>query len=639
METNPGTKRANRTNRVNRTDRRLPGIGRRFMLRLLAVALLATACTLAGTVPVDAAQRQRPNRNLATSTNQLQQAPPTTTRPAPTPAPRPQPVDDRAQLAPDALEFVAATALPAQPEFSHLFGPATRHLFAESPTYTEPVDVRNSELRVDRTIGYELEPGVCKNPANQRTLGDLCFSVDRSADITGEIAAHLRTIRRNLDRARQGDELVPGISVGQARRLSDIDLLELSLNSGPRSITRTSVLPITADGSLITLDPADPVVAGTLGSATRQFEAPGGVFTDGSGAPAPFEFDTEYFLTGHTVYRSYSDEWSYEKDAWWHPRIFVSFSYSLNAGFGVRAPFSIDVDHVSNTTDGTVVAVSVDPVSLDVAADEVGLASGAYFGGKEFVLELNFDCELEASVAGIGGSVECDDIYSIDTNFSRDFDPVIGGESRTIQNWFLWEDGKSPLRQELAGGAIYGEVNLGIGADVVNGEASVQIGAGGGTTLDGVGDSGRLVFDDRNAEYITVQGGSVTTGTSFTVSDPEYRFDVAVRPKAKFTAGIDTAVYENSWSFIAPLDFLGFSIGFGLDHHDGTVESHRYELAPGLVNDTAHVGDEVLVATREDGPSSTDDGTQGTEVGNGSGTAVFRPGLFIGTATLMTAEG
>ncbi len=601
------------TNHNTTNTTKMRGLGQRFLLRLLVVAMIAAACSLANALPADAAQRQRPNRNVATSTIQNRPTPPTTqappqgpaqpapTRPAPTrPTPNPAPVrDDRAQLQPDALEFIATTALPAQIEFRQLFRGNLAHLFAAAPTYAEPVVVANRQLTIDRTIEYELEPGVCKSADNRRTLGDLCFTVDTTAKITAESAAHIAEIRQQLAKARSTDEVVPGVSVAQAQKLSDIDLLELSLNSGPRSINRSSTMPLTANGSLVALDPNDPVVASTFstfGNAT-QFEAPTGVFTDDLGATAPFDFDTEYFLTGFTIYRSYSDEWTYEKDAWWHPRIFISFSYSLNAGFGVRAPFSIDVDYVSGNVDETVVAVSVDPVSLDVAAEQVGLPSDAYFDGKEFVLELNFDCELTASVAGIGGSVECDDLYSIDTNFSRDFNPVIGSETRNIENWFLWEDGESPLRKELAGGAIYGEVNLGIGADVVNGAVGVQIDAAANTDISGVVEGDTTWFDSRSAQYVTVERDSQIGGAGFEVSEPEYRFSVAVRPKVKFTAGIDTAVYDNSWSFIAPLDFLGFSLGFGLDHHDGTVESHDYQIYTGLVGEAPlTVGDAQVFA-------------------------------------------
>ena len=609
------------TNSHNRTPnqkqgRGKQGRGKRILLQLLAVALVATSCTIAIPLFANAAQQHLAAQDVTVPTTQVEAAAPitqstpqnetpsaveiatlqtttlqTTTATTVTASAQQAEVAQtattvaaRAQLKPDAIGFIAATALPSQPEFAHLFGEDVRGLFAASPTYVEPVVVAAGQLKVDRIIDYELNPGVCKNATNRQTLGDLCFAVDTTADITPEIAAHVAEVRSLLANVNPTDEIVPGVTAADAQRLNDIDLLELSLNSGPRTITRSSAMPLTADGSLIALDPEDPVVASTFRSFdTQQFEAPtDGVFTDDFGTVAPFDFDTEYFLTGHTVYRTYSDEWSYEKTAVWHPRIFVSFSYTFNAGFGVRAPFSIDVDYVSGNSDETIVAVSVDPVSLDVAAGKVGLPADAYFDGKEFVLELNFDCELTASIAGLGGSVDCDDIYSIDTNFSQDFNPVIGDEIRNIHDWFLWEDGESPLRRELANGAIYGEVNLGIGADIVDGRVGVQIDAGSNTDISGVADGDTTWFDNRAAQYVTINRNSVIGSSSFEVSNPEYAFDVAVRPKVKFTAGVDTTVYENSWSFTAPLDFLGFSVGFGLDHHDDTVESHDYELYSGL---------------------------------------------------------
>ena len=600
----------------NRTPHRKQGRGKRILLQLLAVVVVAASCTIAVPLLANAAQGQQQVQNTGAQSTQVEAAgvishtptedgitadvatgtaPVATATSAPSaPAPSPSepgaaPVlvavaNDRARLQPDALGFIAATTLPAQPEFAHLFGQDVQGLFVTAPTYVEPVAAVGGQLRVDRIIDYELAPGVCTNTTNRQTLGDLCFAVDTTADITPEIAVHIAEVRSLLAKVNPRDEIVSGVTANDALRLNDIDLLELSLNSGPRSITRTSTMPLTDTGSLIPLNPNDPVVASTFrGLDTHQLEAPtGGVFAGESTVVAPFDFDTEHFLTGHTVYRSYSDEWIYEKDAAWHPRIFVSFSYTFNAGFGVRAPFSIDVDYVSGNADETVVAVSVDPVSLDVAAEKVGLPTDAYFDGKEFVLELNFDCALTASIAGLGGSVDCDDIYSIDTNFSQDFNPVIGDETRNIHDWFLWEDGESPLRRELANGAIYGEVNLGIGADIVDGRVGVQIDAGANTTISGVVDGDTTWFDDRSAQLVTVDRDARFGGSGLEVSNPEYAFNVAVRPKVKFTAGVDTSVYENSWSFVAPLDFLGFSVGFGLDHHDDTVESHDYELYSGL---------------------------------------------------------
>ena len=151
---------------LSTTSRKLRGMGRQFLLRLLAVALIAAACTLATTVPADA-QRQRPNQNTITSTTQAakpvapttQTSPQRPTRPSPPPAPAPAPVaarDDRAQLQPDAQQFVAATALPAQAEFAHLFRSDLRHLFTTTPTYVEPVVVADHEQAP--AAGQALDP-------------------------------------------------------------------------------------------------------------------------------------------------------------------------------------------------------------------------------------------------------------------------------------------------------------------------------------------------------------------------------------------------------------------------------------------------------------------------------------------------
>ena len=207
----------------NRTPHPKQGRGKRILLQLLAVVLVAALCTIAVPLLANAAQGQQQVPNAGAQSTQVEAAgvisqTPTedsitvdvatgtapvatahtataTSAPsAPAPAPVPAPAksesesesgaapvlvavaNDRARLQPDALGFIAATTLPAQPEFAHLFGHDVQGLFVTAPTYVEPVAAVGGQLRVGRIIDYELAPGVCTNTTNRQTLGDLCFA-------------------------------------------------------------------------------------------------------------------------------------------------------------------------------------------------------------------------------------------------------------------------------------------------------------------------------------------------------------------------------------------------------------------------------------------------------------------------------
>ena len=207
----------------NRTPHPKQGRGKRILLQLLAVVLVAASCTIAVPLLANAAQGQQQVQNAGAQSTQVEAAgvisqTPTedsitvdvatgtapvatahtataTSAPsAPAPAPVPAPAksesesesgaapvlvavaNDRARLQPDALGFIAATTLPAQPEFAHLFGHDVQGLFVTAPTYVEPVAAVGGQLRVGRIIDYELAPGVCTNTTNRQTLGDLCFA-------------------------------------------------------------------------------------------------------------------------------------------------------------------------------------------------------------------------------------------------------------------------------------------------------------------------------------------------------------------------------------------------------------------------------------------------------------------------------
>lgn len=474
----------------------------------------------------------------------------------------------------DTHRLVTSTALDAHGALVPMFDRSNAELFAKPPRYEEPIIVLENELLIDRRVTFELAPGACRT--NRQVLDEVCFNVDPTAPVPPEVAGGLRETRRRLATRRDDVVIAPGVTVADAKTMTDTDLLDLMLNAGPRSIRRLSIVPIIEDIGRVGV--TETYLAPERLAPTAEPVAQVDIH-----AGDPLQFDTRYFLTGNTESRRYHDKWSFEKDAWWHPRIYVGFAYLFEVGYGVRAPFAVDVDYVSGGVGKTTVAIDVDPVSLDVAASQVGLPDDEYHDGDEFVLFVNVDCVLSASLAGIGGSLDCDDLYSIDTSFSRDLDPVIGAEHRTIGDWWLWDDEQSPLRFEVAGGAAWAELDLGVAADVENGRFGLEIDPLPNTTLPGVSD-GLTWFPDRHSQSLVVDRDRLTSGSGFVVSDPHYAFDISVRPEVKFTAGVDVKVYSNDWSFVWPLDFLGFSMGFELDHHPRTVESHEFALGWGFEN-------------------------------------------------------
>ncbi len=474
----------------------------------------------------------------------------------------------------DTHRLVTSTALDTHGELFPMFDRSNAELFATPPRYEEPIIVLENELLIYRRVTFELAPGACR--ANRPVLDEVCFSIDPTAPIPAEVAGGLHETRRRLAMSRDDVAIAHGVSVADAKMMTDTDLLDLMLNAGPRSIRRLSIVPIVDDIGRVG-------VVGTYQAPERLAPSADPVAHVAIDAGDPLQFDTRYFLTGNTESRRYHDKWSFEKDAWWHPRIYLGFAYLFEVGYGVRAPFAVDVDYVSGGVGKTTVAIDVHPVSLDVAAPRVGLPDDEFHDGDEFVLFVNVDCVLSASLAGIGGSLDCDDLYSIDTSFSRDFDPVIGAEHRRIVDWWLWDDEQSPLRFEVAGGAAWAELDLGVAADVENGRFGIEIDPLPNTTLPGVSD-GLTWFPDRRSQPLVVDRERLTGGSGFVVSDPHHAFDISVRPEVKFTAGVDVKVYSNDWSFVWPLDFLGFSMGFDLDHHPQTVDSHTFALNWGFEN-------------------------------------------------------
>lgn len=593
------TESVTKKDRTNRTSQVL----RVAILRLVALAMLASVLAVGATAPMAEAQ---PGRHVERgSDTRIQSVQPVRN----TPAGETSEIDRQvaaamnsphlvavvqsneltrtgtvvgldAQLQGQTLMVVRETALPSQPEFAAMFNGSLNRHFVSAPTYSEPVVITGTEVLVDRTISYELVPGACDKAVDRQALGDLCFAIDRDEEISDDLANDIAAMRTTLAAKPANSLAAPGVTVRQARALSDIDLLDLALNTGPRTIRRLSTIPRDPSGGLAPLDPVDAVTSAYPAAGTPH------VAIDQNAVVDHYDFDTDYFLTGFTFALQYGDTWELEASAF-GARVYVGMWYGIEAGFGVRAPFSVDVDYLGGDGDQVDLGISVDPVSLDVAAPHVGLPEHKYFDGNEFVLQLDVGCGILVDVPGFEYELTCDDALSVDFNASRDFDPVIGDEVRTIHNWWLWEDGNSPLRFEMGGGRAWAEINVGVGADVDNGQVGARIAGAGAVDVSGVNQSDLTWFNDRAARPVNVAHTDSTgrVGGGLEISDPHYSFDVAIRPKVKLTAGVDVYVYENSWSLVVPLDFLSLSVGFTLDGHAGTVTQHDYDLFGGYLTD------------------------------------------------------
>ncbi len=490
----------------------------------------------------------------------------------------------------DMQGFVKATALDSRPELAPLLDPKLpAGLLSSTPVYQESIYELEDRLVVDRKLTVALAPGACNQPGKPQAVADLCFTKNTGKKAPKEVTQDLVEVRSKLAKA-PADKLVRGtVTAAQARQMDDEQLLDLLLNTGTRTMHLVSVVPRTGGKT-----------GAGGGDALQQFGAkldaslfetglidskqvmPGPKLDPGDVTPGNSKnFAREYFLTGFTYGREIEDRWEYTfaDSTWLTDRYFVRVDYHLGLGFGVRAPFSIDVKATDNGADRRDVALSVAPVNVDTsgspAYQAVGLPANKTFDGKELVLEFKASCGLYVSLPGPNIDKKCP---TIDLSYSRDINPVIGNESSNIGDW--WLDGSvTGLGISVAMASV--SLDVGLGADVTKGVIGMRASALPSSGFQGW-NAGNVAFTSRNPISFAVTRTAGASGAGFRLDQPSYGFDLRVMPKLRARVKVDVSVYEKTW-VLGPyaLGFLSISRSFQLGHHAGTVAQHDYPLFTG----------------------------------------------------------
>lgn len=491
----------------------------------------------------------------------------------------------------DVQGFVKATALDLRPELAPLLDPKLpAGLLKAAPVYVESIYELEDRLVVDRKLTVELAPGTCGKAKNPQAVADLCFTKKNPGQkSTKGVQKELAAVRAKLAKAADTTIVYGAVTAAQARGMDDERLLDLLLNSGARTIHEVSVVPrltvksgavageplrqfgskleaASFESGLVVLPPAVPGPKGNMGPVM------------GGGTK---NFGREYFLTGFTYGREIEDSWEYTfaNSTWFTDRYFVRVDYHLGLGFGLRAPFAVDVKSSSAGADRREVELSVTPIDVDTsgspAYQAVGLPANKTFNGKEFVLEFKASCALYVSIPGPNIDKKCP---TLDLSYSRDVNPVLGGESSSIGDW--WLDGSyTGLAINLTAAKV--SLDVGLGADVTNGVIGMRTSALPGSAFAGWG-AGNVALTSRSPLAFAVTRTPGTAGAGFRVDQPTYGFDLRVMPKLRAKVKVDVAVYEKTWT-LGPyaLGFLSISKSFQLSRHDGTVAQHDYALFTG----------------------------------------------------------
>jgi len=482
----------------------------------------------------------------------------------------------------DFRRYLKATAIPRRPGVKPLMDKKLRGKeLVGRPLYKERIIELSDRLIVDRELTVELTPGTCAKPKVSPALEELCFSKKPSGKLDKHLLKELEQLRKKL--AGQPDtKLVAGTTtVGQAKSMSDEQLVGLLLNGDTRTIRHVSIVPrkATPPGKVSpgtrTFGATPMVGAPTAGLAPLPTQTKSGMEVWHGPATA---HDREYFLTGGTLGDEISDTWEYTfaAESWWHDRYFVRVDYNLGFGFGLRAPFSVDVSQRSTGANTRAVAMKVAPVDVDSAGlpayPEVGLSKDYYYGGNEFVLEFDASCHLKVSIPGPDINKACP---KISKDYSRDIDPVIGSDASEIKTW--WLNG-SVTGLGVTVSAASASVDIGLGADVTNGKVGMTVTPLASSQIQGL-QAGPVWFTNRDALPFEVKRTAATAEAGFKIHEPRYAFDVRLRPKLRAKVGVDVGIYENDWT-LGPwaLDFLAVSASFQLEHHARTVAAHEYPL-------------------------------------------------------------
>lgn len=456
-------------------------------------------------------------------------------------------------------DFALHTDLSSDPQYAPLFAPGV-DVFGIRADSTVAVHELSDRAVVERTLTFALGLGTCADPNLPPDVGALCVGPD---DMSSD----------ELDDVRQMYAAGVGRTGSSESDPSDEELVDLVVNAGPQTVRHVSVVatrPVTLDAP-----PASISMMGTpLAPGTALPIAPGAeptpssrAFPIGGDETEYVDEGTDYFLTGFTIGRRLGDSYGYES-CWGYCGF--SLEWEVGYGFGLRAPFSVDVGHDSLGASKRRAYVSAAPVDVSndgmPAFPAVGLDESKYFDGHEFVLEAEVSCSIAAWIWEARQEWSCPEVGHSE---SRDIPPVIGDETSDIGE--LW------IPPETTGLSFSWwqfdvGVDVGVAADVANGRYLVDV----SPMLRSSVDSGdELVFATRDPILFAVEGDERLRAGGFVLGNPRSEFDVRIIPAARLRArAFGRQIVDETFEFTPAAIALPLSLG----PHDGTVTERSYDL-------------------------------------------------------------
>ncbi len=145
----------------------------------------------------------------------------------------------------DLKKFLDSTRLSNTAELRSLFNrpDIQKSYLATPPQYTEKIIQLSDRLVVDRKAIIRLKPGISKRNNLPRVISKYYFH-RKKGNIPPEVTKGITEIRRKLKKASPNRIVMQNITVAQARRMNDTDLLGLVLNDNERIIQHVSILPL-----------------------------------------------------------------------------------------------------------------------------------------------------------------------------------------------------------------------------------------------------------------------------------------------------------------------------------------------------------------------------------------------------------
>lgn len=478
--------------------------------------------------------------------------------------------------------YVKQSGLDRRPELVPLFDPKLApRLLTKTPTYSETIYELDDRIVVDRKLVIPLADGACSKSSLPKAVRDLCFRKNPRNARVKAVTDDLDAIRIKLAKAPPDKVVHDGVTAARAAKMNDDQLLELLLNGDDRTIHHVSVIPrvpLARSGVKTLSDFRTKLPKRTVQTLPRAAKGPLLPPKPGQIWGTSKSFPTRYFLTGFTVGRTIADslEVEFAESTWLTDRYYAKFSYHVDAGFGMRLPFSVAVKSggMGDTRD---VTLAVAPVDVDEhgnpAYPAVRLPKNKAFDGDEFVLQFEAGCNLYVSVPGPNLDKDCPTPPSM--NRSQDLDPVLGTESAKIRDWWL-EGSDTGLKLDY--GIARVQIDLGVEADMTNGKIGVKLAPLPGSRFTTMA-AGTRTFTDRTALGFGMKRDASATRGGFRIEQPTYGFDLRVVPRVRIVAGIDVGVFEHTWTMGAfSADDWAIEAPFVLGRHDDTIDHHDYEV-------------------------------------------------------------